>query len=220
MASTFTLYGSPNSQFTFKVALMLCLCGQSFSFRYISFRSGAHRTPEFLALSPFGQVPILKDGDRILCQSSAILEYLSEKLHRFGGADGAISQHIREFLFWDADRLGPAVYRSHSFELGRQGLLPRPADPAVVVHYRELAEDAFTILDSKLSDSMFLVGTAPTIADIACYGEVAFAPLASLEIGSFRNIRRWEQRVAKLPGYKQPNQLLPMEDAEITSVAG
>jgi glutathione S-transferase len=220
MTGTFTLYGSPNSQFTFKVALMLCLCGQSFSFRYISFRSGAHLTPEFLALSPFGQVPILKDGDRVLCQSSAILEYLSERLHRFGGADGTVGQHIREFMFWDADRLGPAVYRSHSFELGRQGLLPRPADPAVVAHYRELAEGAFAILDSKLLDSEFLVGTAPTIADIACYGEVAFAPLAGLEIGGFRNIRRWEQRVAKLPGYKRPLQLLPMEDAEIIGAAG
>ena len=218
-AGTFTLYGSPNSQFTFKVALMLCLCGQPFSFRYINFRTGGHRTPEFLALSPFGQVPILKDGDRVLCQSSAILEYLSEKLHRFGEADGTVSQHIREFLFWDADRLGPAVYRSHSFELGRRGLLPRPADPAVVTHYRELAEGAFAILDSKLSDRKFFVGTAPTIADIACYGEVAFAPVAGLEIGSFRNIRRWEQRIGKLPGYKQPLQLLPMEDIEVIGAA-
>jgi glutathione S-transferase len=218
-AGTFTLYGSPNSQFTFKVALMLCLCGQSFRFRYINFRTGAHRTLEFLALSPFGQVPILKDDDRVLCQSSAILEYLCENLHRFGGADGTVSQHIREFLFWDADRLGPAVYRSHSFELGRRGLLPRPADPAVVAHYRELAESAFAILDNRLSDREFLVGTAPTIADIACYGEVAFAPLAGLEIGSFRNIGHWEQRLAKLPGYKQPPQLLPMEDIEVIGTA-
>lgn len=98
-------------------------------------------------------------------------------------------------------------------------MLPRPADPAVVTHYRELAEGAFAILDSKLSDRKFFVGTAPTIADIACYGEVAFAPVAGLEIGSFRNIRRWEQRIGKLPGYKQPLQLLPMEDIEVIGAA-
>jgi hypothetical protein len=39
------------------------------------------------------------------------------------------------------------------------------------------------------------------------------------EIGSFGNIRRWEQRVAKLPGYKQPLQLLPMEDVEVVGAA-
>ncbi|HEX7966822.1 MAG TPA: glutathione S-transferase family protein [Stellaceae bacterium] len=215
MPDTFTLHGSPYSQFTFKVALLLRLCGQSFGFRYVSFRVGAHRIPEFLALSPFGQVPILQHGDRALCQSAPILEHLSRVLGRFGGADEAMRQRISEFLFWDADRLGPPVYRSHGFELGRRGLLPRSAHPAVVAHYRELAEAAFAVLDGKLAGRGFLVGDVPTIADIACYGEVAFAPLAGLDIGTFRNIRSWEERISKLPGYKPPLELLPMENAEI-----
>src|SRR5438552_638314 len=113
----FTLHGSPHSQFTYKVALMLRLCAQPFAFSYVSFRSGAHRTSEFLALSPFGQVPILQHVDRVFCQSAAILQYLSETLSRFGGRDMVERQKVREFLFWNADRLGPPVYRSHGFEL-------------------------------------------------------------------------------------------------------
>ena len=47
----FTLYGSPHSLPTYKVALMLRLAGEPFSFRYVSFQKGMHKTPEFLALS-------------------------------------------------------------------------------------------------------------------------------------------------------------------------
>jgi glutathione S-transferase len=209
------LHGSPHSQFTYKVALLLRLCGEAFAFRYVSFRAGAHRTPEFLALSRFGQVPVLQHGERVLCQSAAILLYLAAATGRFGGADDAERRRVGEFLFWDADRLGPPVYRSHGFELGRQGLLPRAADAAVVAHYRELAEQGFAMLDRQLAGSAFLVGDAPTIADIACYGEVAFAPHAGLDLSSRGNIGPWERRLAALPGFKPPFELLPAEDAEI-----
>jgi glutathione S-transferase len=165
----FTLYGSPHSQFTYKVALMLSLCGQPFNFHYISFRADMHKTPEFLALSPFGQVPVLQHADHVLCQSASILQYLSETLDRFGGGDAIARRKISEVLFWDTDRLGPPVYRSHGFELGRQGLLPRSADPAVVDHYWELAGAAFALLDGKLAEQLFLCGADITIADIACY---------------------------------------------------
>src|ERR1700692_3220043 len=58
----FTLYGSPHSLPTYKVALMLRLSGEPFSFRYVSFQKGMHKTPEFLALSRWGQVPVLVEA--------------------------------------------------------------------------------------------------------------------------------------------------------------
>ena len=57
MSDELTLYGSPHSQFTYKVALMLRLAGEPFSFRYISFQKAMHRTQEFRAMSPWGEVP-------------------------------------------------------------------------------------------------------------------------------------------------------------------
>jgi glutathione S-transferase len=70
----FTLYGSPHSPSTYKVALMLRLSGAPFSFRYVSFQKGMHRAPEFLALSRWRQVPVLMDGGRVHLQSAAILD--------------------------------------------------------------------------------------------------------------------------------------------------
>ena len=81
----FTLYGSPHSLPTYKVALMLRLSGEPFSFRYVSFQKGMHKAPEFLALSRWGQVPVLVDDERIHLQSAAIVEHLAGTLARFRG---------------------------------------------------------------------------------------------------------------------------------------
>ena len=54
----FTLYGSPHSLPTYKVALMLRMSEEPFAFRYVSFQKAMHRASEFLALSRWGQVPV------------------------------------------------------------------------------------------------------------------------------------------------------------------
>src|SRR3954447_16717324 len=79
----YTLHGSPHSLPTYKVALMLRMSGQPFSFRYVSFQKGMHRTPEFQALSRWGQVPMLVEDERVHVQSAAIVEHLSETLGCF-----------------------------------------------------------------------------------------------------------------------------------------
>jgi glutathione S-transferase len=215
MTDTFILYGSPHSQFTYKVALMLRLCDAPFAFRYISFRAAAHRAPDFLALNPLGQVPVLRHGERVLRQSAAILLHLAESFGRFDADDAAGRQRVREWLFWDADRLGSAVYRCHGFELGRRGLLPRPADPVLVAHYQDLAGAAFAGLDAGLEGRRFLLGETPTIADIACFGETEFAAEAGLDLARHNAIAAWTDKMRALPGYRAPLDLLPMADARI-----
>src|SRR2546423_2062892 len=79
----FILYGSPHSLPTYKVALMLRMSGEPFSFRYVSFHKRMHKRPEFRALSRWGQVPVLIDGERPYVQSVAIIEYLADTLCRF-----------------------------------------------------------------------------------------------------------------------------------------
>jgi len=120
----FTLYGSPHSLPTYKVALMLRMSGEAFSFRYVSFQKGMHKTPEFRALSRWGQVPVLVDGARAHCQSGAIVEHLADVLGRFQGPDAESRQAVREWLYWDADTLYPPIYGCYSVLLDRGKLLP------------------------------------------------------------------------------------------------
>src|ERR1041385_7972763 len=84
-ASKPTLHGSPYSGPTYKVALMLALLGEPFDFTPVDLRAGAHKTPEFLAINRYGQIPAMTDGDLSLCQSGAILQYLAAKHGKFGG---------------------------------------------------------------------------------------------------------------------------------------
>jgi hypothetical protein len=139
MTKRFTLYGSPHSLPTYKVALMLHLAGEPFSFRYVSFQKGMHKTPEFLALSRWGQVPVLIDGERVYLQSAAIVEHLAETLGRFNGADPATRQATREWLYWDVDVLFPPIFSCYGVRLGQRKLLPIDVEPAIADYHRQRA---------------------------------------------------------------------------------
>lgn len=104
------LYGSPHSLPTYKVALMLRLANVPFSFRYVSFQRGMHKKPEFLALSRWGQVPVLIESGRSFVQSTAIVELLSERFKYFAGKSADEAQRIAEWLWWEADALFPSIF--------------------------------------------------------------------------------------------------------------
>jgi glutathione S-transferase len=215
MAESFILYGSPHSQFTYKIALTLRIAGQAFSFRYISFQKGMQRTPEFRALSRWGQVPVLQHGAAVLVQSGAILEYVADTLGRFGGPDRGARQRIREWLYWDADRLAPPIYGCYGVALGERGLLPIKVDPTIAAHHSQGAQAAFAALDEKLSGEGFLAGPELTIADLCCYGETAFARMSGFDLARWPKLAGWAARIEAQPGFKPPLEILPMADAEI-----
>jgi glutathione S-transferase len=210
----FVLYGSPHSLPTYKVALMLRLSGAPFSFRYVSFQKGMHRTPEFSALSRWGQVPVLLDDGRIYLQSAAIVEHLAETLGRFQGPDPAARQKVREWMYWDVDALFPPVFNCYGVQLGQRGLLPIDVEPAIAAYHRRRAETALSVLDGHLADRDFLCATEPTIADLLCYGDVAFAEVCAFDVNRWSNVALWAQRVTALKGFQAPFALLAMENAE------
>lgn len=219
MTSSFTLYGSPHSQFAYKVGLMLRLSDQPFTFRYVSFQKGMHRTPEFLALSRWGQVPVLMHAARTLVQSGVILEYLADRLGTFGGTC-TTRLAVREWLFWDADRLAPPVYGCYGVRLGELNLLPIAVDPVIAAHHRHGLEAALGALEDRLAEGDFLVGDSPSIADLCCYGDVAFADMSGFEIKRWPNTAAWVERIKRLAGFALPLDLLPMTDAEIGGASG
>ena len=212
----FTLYGSPHSLPTYKVALMLRLSGEPFSFRYVSFQKGMHKTPEFRALSRWGQVPVLLDGERVYVQSSAIIEHLAEALGRFRGPDPSARQAVREWMYWDVDALFPPIWNSYGVQLGQRKLLPISVEPAIADYHRRRAETALTILDSHLAHRDYLCASEPTIADISCYADVAFAEICEFDVKRWPNVASWAEKMKALPGFKAPFDLLQMQDAELS----
>jgi glutathione S-transferase len=212
----FTLYGSPHSLPTYKVALMLRLSGAPFSFRYVSFQKEMHKTPEFLALSRWGQVPVLVDNESVYLQSASIVEHLAMTLDRFQGPDPAARQAVREWLYWDVDVLFPPIFNSYAVQLGQRKLLPINVEPAIADYHRGRAETALSILDSHLAGRDYLCAPEPTIADLFCSGDVAFAEVCAFDLNRWTNVALWTKRVTALPGFQAPFALLAMEDAEFS----
>jgi len=211
----FTLYGSPHSPATYKVALMLTLSRQPFAFRYVSFQKGMHKTQEFLSLSRWGQVPVLVDGGRVHVQSAAILEHLADAVGVFRGPDPAGRQAVREWLYWAVDALSPPILGCYGVELGRKGLLPIAVEPAIADYHRHRAETALTQLDTRLTQGSYLCAGEPTIADLFCYGDVVFAELCAFDLKRWAGVVRWAEKLQLLPGFKAPFALLEMKDAEL-----
>jgi glutathione S-transferase len=206
MANRFTLYGHQLSGPTYKVALMLALSGEPFSYHHVDLRAGAHKQPEYLAKNRFGQVPCLYDGSHHFCQSASILQYLAEKLKKFDGKNVEQHARIREWMFWDFDRLAPGVFRSRAY---KQGL--RKAAQDVVDSFKGDGEAGLAVLEGHLGKQPWLVGEAPTIADVDCYGVIYYAADGGFDLARYPNLSAWKKRIEALPGFSTPEKLLPGE---------
>jgi glutathione S-transferase len=213
----FTLYGSPHSLPTYKVALMLHMSGEPFSFRYVSFQKGVHKTPEFLALSRWGQVPVLVENGHIRLQSTAIVEYLAETLGPFQDSDSATRQLVREWLYWEVAVLFPPIFNCHGIQLGKQNLLPISVEPAIADYHGRRAEAALSVLDLRLAKRNYLCAAEPTVADLVCRCDVAFAEISAIDLERWKNVSNWAARIAALSGFRPPLELLPMADAELSA---
>jgi len=206
-AKGFTLYGSWLSGPSYKVGLMLSLTGQTFAYRALDLPKGAHKTPDYLAVNRYGQVPALRHGDFTLVQSNTILDYLSDLTGKYRGGNAATTWHAKEWLAWEADRLAPGVYRSRFYNR----FAPN-TDPAVIKVYRDAGEAGLKVLDGQLAKTKWLAGAEPTIADIGCWCPVAYLEEAKFALGDFPHVKAWSERLAALPGFKLPYDLMPKAD--------
>ncbi len=212
------LHGSPHSLPTYKVALALRLSGLAFRFRYVSFRDGRHREPDFLALSRWGQVPVLTIDGVPHVQSSAIIETVAAISGRFAGSDPESRQAVREWLWWEADVLFPPIFACYGISLGDRKLLPISVEPPIRRYFADKAAAALDRLEGLLSARTSLCGAETTLADIVCLGDVVFAELCGLAPRMRSGLADWIARQQALPGYAGPFELLAMNDLEIAAV--
>ena len=206
--SKMTLHGIWLSGPTYKAGLALALMGQSFAYKHVDLRAGAHKQPGFLAINRYGQVPALEDGDLKLNQSGSILLYLADKFGKMGGKTPEEKARVREWIFWEYDRLASNIYRPRAI---KRGFLQ--AEDSVYAMYTKMAGDALKVLDTELAKGGFLVGTEATVADVAVYGDVAYAGEAAIDLAPYPNVTAWMARVEKLPVFKKYEDVLQKQDA-------
>ncbi|CAN5883485.1 glutathione S-transferase [soil metagenome] len=196
-AQPIKLYSNVISGHVHRVRLFLSILGLPFESIEIDFMQQAHRTPEFLSLNAFGQVPVIQDGDVVLADSNAILVYLNERYApdpaRWMPRDPMGAAGVQRWLSVAAGPLanGPAVARVLV-------LFKRPADPTETV---ARSHALLQVMEAHLGTQPFLAGSAATLADLANYAYVARAPEGNVSLEPYPQLRGWLARIEALPGF-------------------
>lgn len=211
MADRITLFGSFTSSSSYKVMLYLSLARLAFSFRTVNLKNGVQHTPDYRAVNRYGKVPALRHRGLTIVQSNVILGYLAGATGHFEGRTEQDRWTAREWLDWEADNITNVAKVRHYSRF-------RAVDPAVMAYFRPLAEAALGFVDKALDGREWLVGEAPSIADIGCWGRMVFMAEGGLDIETWPNIAAWARRLAAMPGYALPYDLIPKKDAEIEPV--
>jgi len=202
----FTLYGMLGSGPTYTVGLMLSLSRYPFSYIHVNLREGQHKQPDYLVKNRYGQVPALRDGQAYYVQSAAILQHLADELHKFDGKTEFEKNRIREWLFWQWDKLAVPVFRLRARARGL-----RQFGDEVRIMYDTEAKAALALLEGELGKSEWVAAKRPTIADIGIYGVLRYAAEANIDLTPYPNVVAWKKRLEALPGFGGPEQILPME---------
>ena len=205
MAAEITFYGSYLSGPTYKVGLMLRLIGVPYDYRHVDLAKGAQKTPEFLAINRFGQVPAIVHKGQGFCQSNSILTYLAETFGKFGAGD-AQRWRAHEWLHWESDKLMPGIARTRFFTKFVK------AEPAVAENFRKSADGALTQLNGLLPAGGFVLGEAPSLVDVALYATVWMTGDGKIDISGWPALTAWMKRVEGLPGFGMPRDVLFKED--------
>jgi glutathione S-transferase len=182
----------------YKCRLVLHHLRRPFERVEVDLSGGAAKTPAFLRLNPEGRIPVLElDDGNALPESNAILWYLAEGTPWLPSGQQERAQVLR-WLFWEQYSHEPNVATV------RHWVAHLPADPErdrQLPRKRELGQKALGILEGHLAGRNWLVGRAPSIADLALYAYTHVAHEGGFDLSPFPAVRAWLARVAAIPGH-------------------
>jgi glutathione S-transferase len=186
----FTLSGN-----CYKVRLLLSLLNLEYDQVAVDLKAGEQKSLPFLSLNPWGQVPVLVDGDLVMRDSQAILVYLAK---RYGGdfwlpSDAPSFGLIAQWLSTASHDIQQGLAAARVYHLfGRQLDIETATTRAYAV---------LKVLDQHLAERHWLELDRPTIADVACFPYVALAADGKIDLGKFSQVLSWCDRIQQLPGF-------------------
>jgi glutathione S-transferase len=203
---TARLHAFAESGNAWKCALALDLLGLPWEAVFVDFFRGATRTPAFRALNPMGEVPVLETGGRVLTQSGAILMNLAETTGRMGGTTPEEREEVLRWILWDNHKFSTQIGSLRFL----RNFLPEEKRPAGVIPFLEgRMQAAYAVLDAHLAGRDWIVGAAPTIADLSCAGYLYYPEPYGFDRAAWPGIDAWLGRLAALPGWRHPYDMLP-----------
>src|SRR5215469_14274929 len=198
------LFADPITVNCRKVVAGLKLLGSDYTLTKVDYFKGEQKSDAFKAINPNAALPALRDGDLVLWESNAILQYAADEAGKtqFYPTDPAGRADVNRWLLWEASAWFPSCY-VYLVENCVKPLLGGAPDPAVLAGEEERFHKLAGILDERLSRSPWLAGDGPTIADIAVAAPMHLHAWQQLPLAAHPNLARWmTQRVEQLPCWK------------------
>lgn len=191
---------------SYRVALMLTLTGTAWEPVFVDFFNGGARSPAFLALNPMGEVPVLDLDGRLLTQSGVMLRHLARRTGRFGGVSEEEQDEILRWLFWDNHKFSGQIGTTRFL---MNFLTPDKRPQEVILFQQRRLRAAYQVLNDHLAARDWVVGTAATIADLSLCSYLFYPEPFGFERSEWPGIDRWLNRIAALPGWRHPYDLMP-----------
>lgn len=172
----------------------------------VDLAKGSQRDPAYLALNPNGRVPTLEDGDFVLTESHAIMQYLADGSPRgeeLYPRDAKSRALVHQWQFWNAHHFQPAVGTLNFEHLIKTFRGLGDPDPAEVQRGERLFHDCARVLGAHLAKQPWLVGGGLTLADISVATPLMAIHTARLPIAEYTSVLRWLDRVRALPAWQR-----------------
>ncbi len=188
-----------------KVLAGLKLIGVPYELELVDYFKGEQKAAAYTALNPNQSIPAMSDGDFVLWESNAILQYAADKLgnERAYPRDLRVRADINRWMLWESSSWFPACY-VFLVENCVKPLLGGAPDPAVLDAQGAQFHKLAAILDARLAQSDWIAGRGPTIADIAIAAPMHLHGWQRLPIGDHPHLKRWlVERIEPLPCWQE-----------------
>lgn len=206
MSSGLALYTYFRSSAAYRVRIALNLKGLDYEPRFVHLLRGEQRGPDYLQVNPQGKIPALVDGDTVLTQSLAIIEYLEERhadppLLPVDPADRAFVRSVAQLIACDIHPLNNLRVQQYL----REQFFAE--DVACHIWMRHWIEEGFAALEQRLRDhganAQYCLGSQPTLADVCVIPQVFNAKRVACDLTPYPTIAAIYAHCTRLPAFTQ-----------------
>jgi glutathione S-transferase len=187
------VYGDMQSGNCYKIILLASLLDIEHEWMHIDILAGETQTKEFMAMNPNGKIPLLVlDNGRYLCESNAILNYLSSDTE-FLPDEKYLRAQVLQWQFFEQYSHEPyiAVARFIAKYLGL------PEERKAEYESKQAGGlQALSVMEMQLAENSYLVGGHLSIADISLYAYTHVAHEGGFDLSAFPGVQAWLQRIA------------------------
>jgi glutathione S-transferase len=191
-------FPSPNPQ---KVHFALLELGLECEIVPVDLIKGEHRKSEFLALNPYGRVPVLTDGDLTLWESHAILAYLGEKAGQMWPASTPGRADALRWLFFLAGHVAPPAADLARNRIAVKVVGGKPDEDAIARGEKALP-DVIRIVEGELAKSTWFLDNDFTLVDCAYAPILNVTEKAGFGFEDFPKVRAYMDAIRLRPAWQ------------------